>query len=55
MNYFQKNRGSRRFWRVAVPALLMGTSFPVIIGVFDQMNNFRGLRKPPEPKEDFLE
>ena len=31
----------------------MGTSFPVIIGVFDQMNNFRGLRKPPEPKEDF--
>ena len=53
VNYFQKNRGSRRFWRVAVPALLMGTSFPVIIGVFDQMNNFRGLRKPPEPKEDF--
>ncbi len=54
VNYFQKNRGTRRFWRVFVPLLLMTTGFPMIIGVFDQINNFRGLRKPPEPKEDML-
>ena len=54
VNHFQKKRGTRRFWRVLLPLLLMTTGFPVIIGVFDQINNFRGLRKPPEPKEDFL-
>ncbi len=54
VNFLQKKRGSRRFWRVLVPLLLMTTGIPVVIGVFDQINNFRGLRKPPEPKEDFL-
>ena len=54
LNHFQKKRGSRRFWRVLVPLLLMTTGIPVVIGVFDQINNFRGLRKPPEPKEGFL-
>ncbi|MBR4540224.1 MAG: DUF2232 domain-containing protein [Clostridia bacterium] len=54
VNFFQKKRGSSRFWRVLVPLLLMTTGIPVVIGVFDQINNFRGLRKPPEPKEDFL-
>ena len=54
VNFLQKKRGSRRFWRVLVPLLLMTTGIPVVIGVFDQINNFRGLRKPPEPKEDVL-
>ena len=52
LNFFQKRRGSRRFWRVIVPLLLMTTPFLTFIGIFDQMNNARGLRKPPEPKED---
>ena len=55
VNFLQKKRGSRRFWRVLVPLLLSGTAIPVFVGLFDQINNFRGLRKPPEPKEDFLE
>ncbi len=54
VNFLQKKRGSRRFWRVLVPLLLSGTAIPMIAGLFDQINNFRGLRKPPEPKEDFL-
>lgn len=54
VNFLQKNRGARRFWRVLLPLLLMTTGLPVVIGVFDQINNFRGLRKPPEPKEGFL-
>ncbi len=52
INFIQKRRGSRRFWRVLVPLLLMTTPFLTFIGIFDQMNNARGLRKPPEPKED---
>ena len=52
LNFFQKRRGSRRFWRVLVPLLLMTTPFLTFIGIFDQLNNARGLRKPPEPKED---
>ncbi len=54
VNYLQKKRGTRRFWRVLLPLLLMTTGIPVVVGVFDQINNFRGLRKPPEPKEGFL-
>lgn len=54
VNFLQKKRGTRRFWRVLVPLLLSGTAIPMIAGLFDQINNFRGLRKPPEPKEDFL-
>ena len=52
LNFIQKRRGSKRFWRVIVPLLLMTTPFLTFIGIFDQMNNVRGLRKPPEPKED---
>lgn len=52
MNFFQKSRGTRRGWRVAVPLLLMGTSLLMFLGIFDQFSNFRGLRKPPEPKEE---
>ena len=53
INFLQKSRGTRRFWRVVVPILLMMIRALVIIGIFDQISNFRGLRKPPEPKEDF--
>ena len=55
INFLQKKRGSKRFWRVLIPLLLSGTAIPMIAGLFDQINNFRGLRKPPEPKEDYLE
>ena len=53
INFLQKSRGTRRIWRVVVPILLMMIRVLVIIGIFDQISNFRGLRKPPEPKEDF--
>ena len=53
INFMQKRRGTRRFWRVVVPLLLMTTPFLTFIGIFDQLNNARGLRKPPEPKEEF--
>ena len=53
INFLQKQRGSRRFWRVLVPCLLALTQILVFVGVFDQISNFRRLRKPPEPKEDF--
>lgn len=54
INFMQKRRGSKRFWRVLVPLLLMTTPFLMLIGIFDQLNNARGLRKPPEPKEDIF-
>ena len=54
INFMQKRRGTRRFWRVLVPLLLMATPFLTFIGIFDQLNNARGLRKPPEPKEDIF-
>ena len=54
INFMQKRRGTKRFWRVLVPLLLMTTPFLTFIGIFDQMNNARGLRKPPETKEDFF-
>ena len=25
----------------------------MVVGIFDQIVNIRGLRKPPEPKEEF--
>ena len=53
LNFIQKRRGTRRVWRVVVPVLLSATPVLMLIGIFDQMNNARGLRKPPEPKEDF--
>lgn len=54
INFMQKRRGTKRFWRVLVPLLLMLTPFLMFIGIFDQMKNARGLRKPPEPKEDIF-
>ena len=54
INFMQKRRGTKRFWRVLVPLLLMTTPFLMFIGIFDQFNNVRGLRKPPEPKEDIF-
>ncbi len=54
INFMQKQRGTKRFWRVLVPLLLMTTPFLMFIGIFDQLNNVRGLRKPPEPKEDIF-
>ncbi len=53
VNFLQKSRGARRLWRVIVPLLLMTIRVLTVIGIFDQISNFRGLRKPPEPKEDF--
>jgi len=53
VNFLQKSRGTRRLWRVIVPLLLMAIRVLTVIGIFDQISNFRGLRKPPEPKEDF--
>ena len=53
VNFLQKSRGTRRLWRVIVPLLLMTIRVLTVIGIFDQISNFRGLRKPPEPKEDF--
>ena len=52
LNFIQKARGARRSWRVIVPVLLLATQILMFIGIFDQISNFRGLRKPPEPKED---
>ena len=52
VNFMQKARGVKRVWRVLVPSLLMLLSVLMFLGVFDQVTNIRGLRKPPEPKED---
>ena len=52
INYTQHLRGTRRFWRILIPLLLLSTSLLLIVGVFDQITNARGLRKPPEPKEE---
>lgn len=53
VNFLQRARGTRRGWRVALPIILMVFSLLTLIGIFDQMNNIRGLRKPREPKEDY--
>ena len=53
VNYLQRMRGARRGWRVALPIVLLLLSLLTLVGIFDQLNNFRGLRKPREPKEDF--
>ena len=52
VNYMQKARGRKRFWRVAVPLALMLLSVLMFLGVMDQISNIRRLRKPREPKED---
>ena len=53
INYSQHMRGTGRFWRVLVPLLLLSTSLLMVVGLLDQMMNVRGLRKPPEQKEEF--
>lgn len=52
MNFVQKLKGVKRFWRVAVPILLWAFSLLKIIGILDQVMNIRGLRRPPEEMED---
>ena len=54
VNYLQKYRGSGRPWRVIAPVLLLVITpiFPMLLGIFDQINNFRGLRRPPEAREE---
>ncbi|MBR4359840.1 MAG: DUF2232 domain-containing protein [Clostridia bacterium] len=51
LNYIQHMRNRKRTWRIIVPLLLMMTRLLMILGVFDQLVNLRGLRKPREPKE----
>ena len=53
LNFTQKARGTRRIFRVLVPLLLLVLGVLPYMGIFDQIINLRGLRKPPEPKEDF--
>lgn len=52
LNHMQKAKGTKRFWRVLIPVLLLGLSLLPYLGIFDQIVNIRGLRKPPESKED---
>lgn len=52
INFMQKMKGTKRFWRVAVPVLLMALSLLKWIGIMDQLVNIRGLRKPRQTKED---
>lgn len=52
INFMQKARGTRLFWRVAVPAVLLPFSILSFVGIFDQATNIRRLRKPREPKEE---
>ena len=53
INFSQHARGTGRFWRVFVPLLLISTTLLMVVGIFDQIVNVRGLRKPPEPKEEY--
>jgi hypothetical protein len=53
VNELQHRRGSRAGWRFAIPLLLSFTAVLLFAGIFDQIVNVRGLRKPPEPKEEF--
>ena len=52
VNFMQKAKGAKRFWRVAVPVFLMALSLLKFIGIMDQLVNIRGLRKPRQTKED---
>ena len=52
INFMQKMKGTRLGWRIAIPLILYMTSLLSIVGIFDQLNNFRGLRKPRQPKEE---
>lgn len=52
LNFMQKTKGTARIWRVVLPALLLMLSLLSYLGIFDQIVNIRGLRKPSESKED---
>lgn len=52
LNFTQKAKGTKRPMRVILPCLFYGLGILGYLGVFDQIVNLRGLRKPPEPKED---
>ena len=52
LNFMQKSRGTRRIARVIVPCLLLALGILPYLGIFDQIINIRGLRRPPETKEE---
>ena len=52
LNFTQKAKGTRRVWRVVLPCVFFGVGILSYLGIIDQIVNLRGLRKPPEPKED---
>ena len=52
INFMQKAKGVKRIWRIIVPGVLLGLSVLPYVGLFDQITNIRGLRKPREPKEE---
>ncbi len=52
MNFTQKARGTKRPFRVMIPLLFYALGILPYMGIFDQIINLRGLRKPPEPKEE---
>lgn len=52
LNFMQKTKGTKRLWRVIVPCLLLILGVLSYLGIFDQCINIRGLRKPPETKEE---
>lgn len=52
MNFTQKARGTKRPFRVMIPILFFILGILPYLGIFDQIINLRGLRKPPEPKEE---
>lgn len=53
LNFTQKARGTKRVFRIIIPLLLLILGVLPYMGILDQLINLRGLRKPPEPKEDF--
>lgn len=52
MNFTQKAKGTKRPFRVIIPLLFFLLGILPYLGIFDQIINLRGLRKPPEPKEE---
>lgn len=52
LNFTQKAKGTRRPMRVVLPCLFFALGILGYLGIFDQIVNLRGLRKPPEPKEE---
>lgn len=52
INFMQKSRGTKRIFRIIVPALLMMFSVLSMVGMFDQFTNIRRLRKPRDSKEE---